>query len=103
MPHLGLALATSISGWINATYLFVKLRNTKEFTLHQDMKSQIIKIVICSIIMFFTILTLDVLEINKYFKLFILVAIGIVIYFTFAKIMKIEIFSFLIRKITKRA
>ncbi len=46
MPHIGIALATALSGWINASYLGIKLFKTTHFTLSRQFKVRISKIIL---------------------------------------------------------
>lgn len=44
-PHAGIALATAISGWVNALYLAKKLFKTTQFELSKQFKTRLIKII----------------------------------------------------------
>lgn len=51
MPHIGLALATSISSWFNLTILFNLLIKNNKYRIENKTISRILKIIISSIIM----------------------------------------------------
>lgn len=57
-PHIGIALATSISGWINAAYLARKLFKTTHFSLSDIFWQKVRKITISTAVMGFVLLIL---------------------------------------------
>jgi putative peptidoglycan lipid II flippase len=80
-PHLGLALATSLSGWCNAIFLFLILNRNSYFKLYSNFVVRLAKIIIASFIMAialhfsFSILSLGVIN------LLFIVFLGIFVYF----------------------
>ena len=51
MREMGIALATAISAWLNAFLLYIVLKTRNNITLDSHLISNIIRIVICSIMM----------------------------------------------------
>ena len=51
MREMGIALATSISAWVNALLLFLILKRNKDFELDNKIKKNIFKIIISVLFM----------------------------------------------------
>jgi putative peptidoglycan lipid II flippase len=102
MPHIGLALATSISGWINALYLLFKLKKGRQFIIKDNTNIEIMKILFSSSIMVVFLLICSNFELSKYMLLLLLVFGGLACYFISVKLLRISIFETFIFKIKKR-
>jgi putative peptidoglycan lipid II flippase len=51
MPHLGIAVATTLGGWMNATMLWLGLRRLKHFTIDARLRKSLPLILLSSVIM----------------------------------------------------
>lgn len=50
MPHVGIAIATSLSGWANAYFLWAALREREYFRSDERLRRNILSIAICSLV-----------------------------------------------------
>ncbi len=60
-PHVGIALATAISGWINAIYLGRKLFKTTSFELSETFWARMRKIILSAVLMFIALLLMVIM------------------------------------------
>ncbi|AIF81055.1 virulence factor [endosymbiont of Acanthamoeba sp. UWC8] len=82
LKHVGIALASSISAWINISLLWLLLKKRGKFKLNSGMSSKIIKYIISAIVMTISIYLLKRFTINfkAYVSLSILITFGGLIY-----------------------
>jgi len=73
MPHIGIALATACSSWVNATMLGTKLFRTTHFSLSRQFVVRMGKIIISTVamtaILIFSIIALEVTTMNLAIKI----------------------------------
>lgn len=88
-PHLGLALATSISGWFNALYLYFRLKGQGKFSISGGFLGKLLKILISSCIMSLCLLGYYELVSNGWWQILVVVIIGVFIYFSCVFMLKL--------------
>ena len=88
-PHLGLALATSISGWFNAIYLYFSLKSQSKFSYSAGFVVKLLKILLSSILMAIAIIYLFKFIGVGVMQMLIVVSTGIIVYFASIIILKV--------------
>ncbi|MEM6383372.1 MAG: murein biosynthesis integral membrane protein MurJ [Pseudomonadota bacterium] len=94
MGHIGIALATSIAGWVNALVLYRLIRNRGYWSIGRPLRRKLLLLLVCSAAMGVSLIVLaDVLDpalvlsaglIVRMLGLALLVAAGVVVFFGLA-------------------
>ncbi|MDX1950062.1 MAG: murein biosynthesis integral membrane protein MurJ [Rickettsiales bacterium] len=90
MPHVGMALATSISGWFNLVFLYIKLKQKKSsISIDESLISSTIKIFLLSFLVAVICYILSSILGYGFRKLFFIISLVLSIYFGSAIWLKI--------------
>jgi len=111
LAHVGIALATTISSWVNVTLLILMLKRSKISLLDKMMRMTLVKILICCIAMAAVLQLIyakikthivDCFGVVPWILLTILIAIGMVVYFSSAHLVRLISFTELLAILRRR-
>lgn len=102
LSYVGIAIATSISAWINIGLLYYFQHKRKMFIINKNLISQTFKIIFACSSMVSVLLLFEKFILHQYASLWLLflveIALGMVIYFSINHYLKILDLSFLFKK-----
>ncbi len=88
MPHIGLALATSLASWLNITILYIILKKQNKIALSDVLKKRVFRMLLATILMVITLwLGKQYLQ-PSIINLIILISLGKLTYFLSAHLLK---------------